>query len=99
MTKTAKPYDMSKAKEKPSLRGLFSTMVIKPSKESPEEMSAEEGYEEEGMEEEGEEMSKEDHVAAAQASAGDVRAALESDDISGAMEALSQLESHLEKCY
>lgn len=99
MTKTAKPYDMSKAKEKPSLRGLFSTMVIKPGKEAPEEMGSEEEYEEEGMEEEGEEMSKEEHIQAAMASASEAKSALKSEDISGAMEALDALESHLEKCY
>lgn len=96
MTKTAKPYDMSKAKEKPSLRGLFSTMVVKPSKESPEEMGAEEGYEEEGMDEE--EMTESEHIGMAKEAASNIRAALESEDISSAMKALDSLESHLEQC-
>lgn len=101
MTKTAKPYDMSKAKEKPSLRGLFSTMVIKPVKEAPEEMGSEEEYEEEGMEEEGadeEEMTESEHIGMAKEAASNVRSALESKDISSAMKALDSLESHLEQC-
>lgn len=94
--KTAKPYDMTKAKEKPSLRGLFSTMIVKPSEKS------EKGYEDEPMEEmegmEEEEMSKEEHAQMAMEEASAVRSALESEDMESAMSALDKLESHLEKC-
>lgn len=97
ITKTAKPYDMSKAKEKPGLRGLFSTMVIKPGKSEPMDMEEEGmGSEEEGMDEE--EMTEGEHVEMAKEAASNVRAALESEDISSAMKELDRLESHLDKC-
>jgi hypothetical protein len=102
MTKTAKPYDMSKAKEKPSLRGLFSTMVIKgPSSKPKKKMMDEEEEDMSEMESEGmdeEEMTESEHVEAAKEGASELRSALESDDKEAAMAALDKIESHLEQC-
>lgn len=98
--KTAKPYDMSKAKEKPGLRGLFSTMIIKPSGPKGKSMGMEESEgmdtEEQGMDEE--EMTETEHVEMAKEAASEARAALESEDIPAAMKALEKIESHLDQC-
>lgn len=94
--KTAKPYDMNKAKEKPSLRGLFSTMIIKPSDKSKGMEEEEPEVESEGMDEE--EMTENEHVQMAMEEASNLRSALEEEDMGAAMKALDQLEAHLEKC-
>lgn len=100
ITKTAKPYDMSKAKEKPTLRGLFSTMVIKPGPGKMKKMQGEEDtsseMESEGMDEE--EMTESEHVGAAKEAASSLRSALESEDMETAMKELDKLESHLDQC-
>lgn len=94
--KPAKPYDMSKAKEKPSLRGLFATMTVQPKKKGMDMEEEAPEMEAEGMDEE--EMTESEHVDMAMEEASNVRSALESEDTEAALSALDKLESHLAKC-
>jgi hypothetical protein len=94
--KQAKPYDMSKAKQKPSLRGLFSTMAVGSKDKGLDVEEEAPEMESESMDEE--EMTESEHVDMAMEEASNVRSALEGEDIESALQALDKLESHLEKC-